>query len=145
MAEILDRRSELEVKQAENGDRLEPGKVFVAPPDRHLLLQEDGTIALSGALPVRFLRPSADVLFESVAVVCKERVVAVVLSGTGHDGSSGVMAIKRMGGTVIAQSIPTSEFPGMPESAIQTGDVDLILPLEEIAPALVATLTKRKR
>ena len=144
LAEILGRRTELTVKQAENGDTLQPGKVFVAPPDRHLLLQENGTIALSGALPVNFLRPSADLLFESVAVVCKERAVAVVLSGTGHDGSSGVTAIKRMGGTVIAQSINTSEFSGMPDSAIRTGDVDQILPIEEIAGALVATMARNR-
>jgi|SRR5262245_39283234 len=137
MAEILDRRTSLDVKQAEDGDALEPGKVFVAPPNRHLLLTEGGTIALSGALPVNFLRPSADLLFESVAVVCKHRAIAVVLSGTGRDGATGVSAIKRMGGTVIVQSIGSSEFPGMPGSAIQTGDVDRILPLNEIASALV--------
>jgi two-component system, chemotaxis family, protein-glutamate methylesterase/glutaminase len=138
MAEILDRRTGLRVKQAEAGDTLEPGRVLIAPPNRHLILQENGTVALSAALPVNFLRPSADILFESVAAVCRERAVAVVLSGTGKDGASGVSAIKRMGGTVIAQSVATSEFSGMPESAIGTGYVDRILPLEEIADALVS-------
>jgi two-component system chemotaxis response regulator CheB len=142
MAEILDRRTSLDVKQAEDGDTLEAGKVFIAPPNRHLLLREGGTIALSGALPVNFLRPSADLLFESVAVVCKDRAIAVVLSGTGRDGATGVSAIKKMGGTVIAQSIGSSEFSGMPGSAIRTGDVDRILPLDEIAGALV-TFTSR--
>lgn len=143
MAEILDRRTSLDVKQAEDGDRLEPARVYIAPPNRHLLLQEGGTIALSGALPVNFLRPCADILFESVAVVCKERAVAVVLSGTGRDGATGVSAIKRMGGTVIAQSINTSEFSGMPGSAIQTGDVDRVLPLDEIADALVSLMSRK--
>jgi len=68
----------------------------------------------------------------------------VVLSGTGRDGASGVSAIKRMGGVVIAQSVNSSEFSGMPGSAIQTGDVDRVLPLEEIADALVA-ITSRKQ
>lgn len=142
MAEILSRRTPLEVKQAEDGDRLQAGKVFIAPPNRHLLLREGGVIALSGALPVNFLRPSADLLFESVAVVCKQRAVAVVLSGTGKDGASGVSAIKRMGGTVIAQSADSSDFSGMPMSAVQTGDVDRVLPVEEIADVLVSLTSK---
>jgi two-component system chemotaxis response regulator CheB len=144
MAEILGRRTKLEVKQAEEGDTLGAGKVFIAPPNRHLLLTGDRTLALSESLPVNFLRPAADLLFESAASVCKAHAVAVVLSGTGRDGASGVSAIKRMGGVVIAQSVNSSEFSGMPGSAIQTGDVDRVLPLEEIADALVA-ITSRKQ
>ena len=88
------------------------------------------------------MRPSADLLFESVAASFKERAIAVVLTGTGSDGNMGVCAIKKMGGTVIAQDEQTSEFFGMPASAIRTGSVDHILPLDEIPPALVALVAK---
>ena len=88
------------------------------------------------------MRPSADLLFESVAASFKERAIAVVLSGTGSDGSMGVRAIKKMGGTVIVQDEKTSEFFGMPGAAMQTGCVDFILPLEEIPSALVTLVVK---
>ena len=90
---------------------------------------------------MHFVRPSADLLFESVAASHKDRAIAVVLTGTGSDGAMGVQAIKKMGGTVIVQDEKTSQFFGMPAAAIQTGNADFILPLDEIASALV-TLVK---
>ena len=139
MADILSRRTALQVKQAEEGGRLTPGMAYIAPPNRHLLVNPDGTLSLSQTELVHFVRPSADLLFESVAASFKDRVIAVVLSGTGSDGSMGVRAIKKMGGTVIVQDEKSSEFFGMPGAAVQTGCVDFVLPLDEIAPAL-ATL-----
>ena len=136
MAKILSGRTELSVKEAEEGDRLRPGVVYVAPPDRHLLVNP-GTISLTQSEMVHFVRPSADLLFESVAASFKDRAIAVVLTGSGSDGKMGVMAIKKMGGTVIAQDESTSEFFGMPGAAIQSGNVDFVLPLGEIASALV--------
>ena len=137
MAKILSGRTQLSVKEAEEGDRLRPGVVYVAPPDRHLLINPGGTISLTQSEMVHFVRPSADLLFESVAASFKDRAIAVVLTGSGSDGKMGVMAIKKMGGTVIAQDEATSEFFGMPGSAIQSGNVDFVLPLGEIASALV--------
>jgi two-component system chemotaxis response regulator CheB len=137
MAAILSRRTALVVKQAEEGDRLCPGTVYIAPPNNHLLVNQDGTLSLSQAELVHFVRPSADLLFESVAASFKDRAIAVVLTGTGSDGAMGVRAIKKMGGTVIAQDEASSQFFGMPGAAIQTGDVDFILPLTDIAPALI--------
>jgi two-component system, chemotaxis family, protein-glutamate methylesterase/glutaminase len=87
------------------------------------------------------VRPSADLLFESVAASYKERAIAVVLSGTGSDGSMGVKAIKKMGGTVIVQDEKSSEFFGMPGAALQTGSVDFILPLDEIPSALLTLVS----
>jgi two-component system chemotaxis response regulator CheB len=127
----------LKVKQAEEGNRLSPGTAYIAPPNRHLLVNPDGTLSLSQSELVHFVRPSADLLFESVAASFKDRAIAVVLSGTGSDGSMGVKAIKKMGGTVIVQDEKTSEFFGMPGAAMQTGSVDFVLPLEEIPSALV--------
>ncbi|MBD2626606.1 chemotaxis protein CheB [Trichormus variabilis] len=138
MADILDRRTALQVKQAEEGDQLTPKTVYLAPPDRHLLVNCDGTLSLSQSELVHFLRPSADVLFESVAYSYKNRAIAVVLTGTGNDGTMGVQAVKKKGGTVIAQDENTAEFFGMPGSAIESGNVDFILPLNEISPALVS-------
>ena len=144
MADILSRRTTLRVKQAEEGDRLSPGMVYVAPPNRHLLVNPDSTLSLSQSELVHFVRPSADLLFESVAASHTHRAIAVVLTGTGSDGSMGVQAIRKMGGTVIAQDQQTSEFFGMPGAAIQTGSVDFVLPLNEIPQALVTLVMKGK-
>lgn len=137
MADILNRRTPLQVKEAEEGDHLTPATVYIAPPNRHLLVNPDGSISLSQSELVHFVRPSADLLFESVAASYTDRAIAVVLTGTGSDGAMGVQAIKKMGGTVIVQDEKTAEFFGMPGAAIQTGGVDFILPLDEVAPALV--------
>jgi two-component system chemotaxis response regulator CheB len=142
MADILSRRTSLRVKQAEEGDRLEPSTVYIAPPNRHLLVNPDGSLSLSQSELVHFVRPSADLLFESVAASYKDRAIAVVLTGTGSDGTMGVQAIKKMSGTVIAQDGRTAEFSGMPIAAIQTGSVDFVLPLDDIAPALVSLVIK---
>jgi two-component system, chemotaxis family, protein-glutamate methylesterase/glutaminase len=136
MAEILSRRTALRVQEAHEGDTLQPGVAYIAPPNRHLLVNPDSTLSLSQTELVHFVRPSADLLFESVAASYRERAIAVVLSGTGRDGAMGVKAINKMGGTVIVQDQKTSEFSGMPEAAQQTGIADFILPLAEIAPAL---------
>jgi len=137
MADILARRTQLEVKEGEDGEQLRSGVVVIAPPNRHLLINADGTISLTQTELVHFVRPSADLLFESVAASFRDRVIAVVLTGTGSDGSMGLAAVKKMGGTIIAQDRNTSEFFGMPSSAIDTGNVDFVLPLEEIPAALM--------
>ncbi len=141
MADILSRHTPLQVKQAEEGQHLEPGVVYIAPPNRHLLVNPDGTLSLSQSEMVHFVRPSGDLLFESVAASYKDRTIALVLTGTGTDGAMGVKAVKKMGGTVLAQDENSSEFFGMPGAAIQTGDVDFVLPLDEIPRALVTLLT----
>jgi two-component system chemotaxis response regulator CheB len=142
MADILSRRTPLKVKQAQEGEHMDRGTAYIAPPNRHLLVNRDGTMSLTQSELVHFVRPSADLLFESVAASFKERAIAVVLSGTGSDGSMGVKAIKKMGGTVIAQDQKSSEFFGMPDAAAQTGSVDFVLPLEEIPAALITLVVK---
>jgi len=139
LAAILNGRSHLEVRQAKTGDRLCHGSVFVAPPNQHLLVNKEGELELSSssAQKVHFARPSAEPLFASVAKVYQKHAIAVVLTGGDGDGSFGVQIIKQQGGKVIAQDRPTSQDFGMPESSIKTGDVDFILPLEEIAPKLI--------
>jgi two-component system chemotaxis response regulator CheB len=143
MADILHRRTALQVEQAAEGGRLRPGVVAVAPPNHHLLVEADGRFTLTQTELVHFVRPSADLLFESLAAGFRDRVIAVVLSGTGCDASMGVQAVKKMGGTVIVSDRATSEHFGMPEAAIKTGCVDFILPLDEIAPALMTLVGSR--
>jgi two-component system chemotaxis response regulator CheB len=143
MAEILNRHSALPVKEAAAGDRLTGGAVYVAPPNQHLLVNPDGTLCLSQSELVHFVRPSADLLFESLAASYKDHCIAVVLTGSGSDGSMGVQAIDRMGGTVIAQDEIPSEFFSMPSAAIGTGGVDFVLPLDEVALALVSLVMEK--
>lgn len=138
LAEILRRRCRLEIREARAGDRLAPGTVYLATPDRHLLVDAGGVLATSGSDRVRYVRPSADVLFAALAASFGRRAVAVVLTGTGRDGADGVLAVKGAGGTVIVQEAGSSEFSGMPSAAIASGAADRVLPLAAIAPALVA-------
>jgi two-component system chemotaxis response regulator CheB len=138
LVELLSRRCALAVTWAQPGQLLRPGVVYVAPPDRHLVVGVARMVRLSEAPHVQFVRPSADLLFESVAGAYRERAIAVVLTGTRSDGARGVGAIKRAGGRVLAQDEASSRAFGMPRAAIATGCVDFVLPLPTIAPALVA-------
>jgi two-component system, chemotaxis family, protein-glutamate methylesterase/glutaminase len=143
MAEILGRRSPLAVRQATDTDRLCPGCVFIAPPDRHLLVNADGSLSLTRTELVHFSRPSADLLLESVAAGYRSRAIGVILSGSGIDGAMGAKAIKKTGGTLIVQDPATAEFSGMPGAAHATGLADFILPLAEIAGALRTLVAER--
>jgi two-component system, chemotaxis family, protein-glutamate methylesterase/glutaminase len=144
LADILARCTEMAVKQAEDGERILPGVVYVAPPDHHLLVTPQGTVSLTHTDFVHFLRPSADLLFDSVAARYKTKVIAVALSGTGSDGAVGVRAIKSRGGLVIAQDEHTSQFFGMPRAAIATGCADRVLPLERIGEVLRQLVGERR-
>jgi len=139
LAEILNSRTQLAVKQAHTGDILRCGSVFIAPPNHHLFVANGGRLKLStsAAEKFHFARPSAEPLFASMAEIYKRRAIAVVLTGGDGDGSFGVQIIKERGGTVIAQDRPTSQDFSMPETSIKTGDVDFILPLNAIAPKLI--------
>lgn len=145
LPDILSRRIALPVKQAEEGDVLQPKWVYIAPNNQHLLVNSDGTLSLSRSELVHFVRPSADLLFESVAASFRQQAIAVVLTGTGCDGAVGVKAIKQMGGVAIAQDRATSEFFSMPEAAINTGAVDYVVPLSQIADTLLRLVTVKDR
>jgi two-component system chemotaxis response regulator CheB len=136
LADILDRRCALRVKLAEAGERIARGTVYVAPPDHHLLVGRDGVLVLSDTARTHFVRPAADQLFESVADAYGPRAIACVLTGTGQDGATGVRAVKARGGTVVVEDPDTADFDGMPRAAIDTGGVDLVLPLRDIPAAI---------
>ena len=147
LAEILNRRTHLTVKQAHTGDILCPSCVFVAPPNHHLFVAKGGHLKLSSssAEKVHYARPSAEPLFASVAVVYQQDAIAVVLTGGDGDGSFGVQIIKDNGGKVIAQDRPTSLDFSMPKTSIETGDVDFVLPLDKIAAKLIELVGVGKR
>lgn len=94
---ILVRRTALRVKQARAGEHLRAATVYVACPDRHLLINPDATLSLTDTTQVHFARPAADLLFESMAQSCQQRGIAVVLTGTGRDGATGIQKVKAMG------------------------------------------------
>lgn len=137
LPEILGRQTELPVAQIRGGERLAAGTIYVAPPDRHVLVGPGAILALDDGARINYTRPSADVLFASLAESIGEGAIAVVLSGSGHDGAQGSIDIKQHGGTVIVQDQATSEFFGMPGAAQKTGAADRVLPLGEIADALI--------
>ncbi len=145
LAEILSCRTDLLVAQAHTGDVLCRSSVFVAPPNHHLVVAKGGRLKLTSAEKVHHARPSAEPLFASVARLYKTNAIAVVLTGGDGDGSTGVQIIKKKGGKVIAQDRLTSQDFSMPESSINTGDVDFILPLNAIAPKLMQLVDATKK
>lgn len=145
LASILSRRTALPVVDAEAGESLRPGTVYLAKPDRHLTVDHHGRFAYLDGHRIRHVMSSANPLFTSAADVFGGGAIGVVLTGTDADGTDGVQAISEEGGVVIAQNRATSEYFGMPQSAIQTGVVDYVLPLPEIAPALVRLVGERAR
>ena len=144
IAEVLARSTALTVKLAEDGEEPRCGVVHIAPPGCHLTVVAGGALALSDAAPVHFVRPSADVLFESAASAYGARLLACVLTGTGRDGADGVSAVCRHGGTVIVQDPETAQFGGMPMAAVGACPQARVLPLEQIA-AVIRTLVAAPR
>ena len=133
--DLLGASTLLRVCEADDKDRLEPGTVYVAPPDYHLIV-EPGTFALSVDEAVQFSRPSIDVMFDTAADSYAERLIGVVLTGANEDGAYGIARVKRRGGLTIAQDPETAAKRAMPDAAIATGAVDRIVPLDDIAALL---------
>ncbi len=136
LSQVLGRRTRLVVKEAEQSEAMRPGFVYLAPTDRHLKVHDD-TFTLADGRKIRHVLSSANPLFESAAEAFGDRVIAVVLTGYGRDATDGVQAIRARGGVVLAQDEATSAAFSMPRSAIETGCVDRVLPLEEIGHELV--------
>jgi two-component system, chemotaxis family, protein-glutamate methylesterase/glutaminase len=136
LAPILDRHTALVVRVAEEGEALAPGRVYVAPPDRHLVVAA-GRIRLERGPKENAVRPAVDPMLRSLAAAYGANAVAVVLSGALGDGSSGALAVKLAGGTVIVQDPDDATVPSMPESAARVvGTPDAVLTADDIGPAL---------
>jgi two-component system chemotaxis response regulator CheB len=135
---ILRRATRMRVAEAVDGAHLEPGVIYIARPDLHLTVESDYRFAYVDHRRIRFVRASANPLFETAARLFRDRAIGVVLTGMGQDGTDGVQAVRAHGGIVIAQDPWTAAHSGMPASAIGTGAVDFVLPLEQIAPTLTS-------
>jgi two-component system chemotaxis response regulator CheB len=136
LAEILDRAGALSAANVVDGERIQPGHIYVAPPDRHLIIEPNRVRLTRGPKENRF-RPAIDPLFRSAAQVYGPRVIGVVLTGYLDDGTAGLWAIKRLGGTAIVQDPFDALAPSMPHSALSQVNVDYCVPVAEIAPLLV--------
>ncbi len=137
MADLLDRKTNLPVRQAHDGDAIVPGVALIAVPDLHMLADCGGIVRLLDSPAVHHLRPSIDLLFESVAVHYRQRAIGVILSGSGRDGAEGIRAIKQAGGVTLAEDPDQAEFSSMPTAAIATGCVDFVLPAHDLALTLL--------
>lgn len=140
LAERLDARSALEVREAEEGDSLQSGRVLVAPGGMHLLLNESAGKFSVMLLPRNDLQrsacPSIDFAMTSFAPVYKKRLIGLVLTGMGRDGAAGAAAVRKHGGKVICQNSDTSMIFGMPGTVIGEGLANEVLPLEDISDAI---------
>ncbi len=132
----LSQECQLLVDFACEGDVPAAGRVYIAPPDRHLLVNQHGILSLSSCDPVNFSRPSIDPLFESAAKYYGPALVAVVLTGANRDGAAGVVAVKRHGGRVLVQDPASAEAKAMPEAALAVVDADSVVLLDQIGPLL---------
>lgn len=130
----------LPVKQADEKEKIIPGVIYFAPPNYHLLVEDDRTFSLSVDAPVNYARPSIDVLFESALAVFGAGLVGIVLTGANNDGSRGLKKIKQAGGLTIAQDPACAEVPHMPRAAIAAAGPDLVLSLEKIGELLAGQL-----
>jgi two-component system, chemotaxis family, protein-glutamate methylesterase/glutaminase len=136
LAEILSQSGPLPATEPEaDGERIRPGRIYVAAPGRHLLVTVDRVRSDDGA-KTGLHRPSVDALFASAAAAHGARVIAVVLTGSLSDGTAGLGEVKRLGGTTIAQDPEEAEAPDMPRSAVAAGVVDHRVPLRDIAPLI---------
>ena len=132
LPEVFATRCVLPVREAEDKERVQPGTVYFAPPDYHLLVDRGPELALSDDEPVHFSRPSIDVLFESAADIYRERLLGVILTGANRDGASGLAAVGRAGGRTVVQEPSSAMAPFLPEAALLEGPVDAVLSLSEL-------------
>ena len=145
LAELLGRRCAICVEEAEDKVVLAPRTVHVAPAGYHLLLEEDRSFSLSVDPKVCGVRPSVDVLFESVADVLPGRAIGVVLTGSNQDGAQGLKAIRDRGGIGIVQDPKSAYSAAMPAAAIAIAGADHVVPLEDIGELLVRLATGAAR
>ncbi|MBP8184863.1 MAG: chemotaxis response regulator protein-glutamate methylesterase [Pseudomonas sp.] len=145
-AERLNRLTRLTVSEAQGGERILPGHAFIAPGDKHLLVERSGAnyvIRLSDAPAVRRHKPAVDPMFSSVAQCAGRNVIAAILTGMGKDGAQGMLEIRQAGGYTVAQDEATCVVYGMPREAVSVGAAEEVLPLNDIAGALLQQATKR--
>jgi two-component system chemotaxis response regulator CheB len=136
LTDIFAPKCAVAVREAVDKDPIQPGTIYFAPPDYHLLIDEGPAIALSDDEPVHHSRPSIDVLFESAADVFGPRLLAILLTGGNSDGAAGMAAVRDAGGLTVVQDPAEAQVPTMVEAALARGPVDHVLRLDGIAALL---------
>ena len=144
LPQILGRKGPLPAKHPEDGEPIRPGQIFVAPPDRHLTIQ-DGVVRLTRGPRENRHRPAIDPLFRTAAKVYDSRVIGIILSGHLDDGAAGLHAIRSRGGIGIVQDPQDAQAAQMPRSALQYGGADYVLPLTQIGPLVAELVTNCRR
>jgi len=134
---LLNNKSNVNVKEADEKEKIVSGTTYIAPANYHLLIENDKTFSLTIDEYVNFARPSIDVLFESAAEAYKDKLIGIVLTGSNIDGAQGIKRIKELGGMAIIQDPETAESSTMPASAIAAVEPDYILTLEKIVQLLI--------
>lgn len=142
LAERLDELSAVPVKEAVAGDRVQVGQVLLAPGGLHMTLNRNGDIQLADGPTVNGVKPAVDVTMMSAAAAFGERVLAVILTGMGHDGRDGSRAVKQAGGRTIVQDEATCIVYGMPRSVVEAGLADVVLPIDQIADGISQALSQ---
>lgn len=140
--QALERSCPLRVSEAEDKETIEPGQVYLAPPNYHLLVEPTGQLALSVDDKVSWARPSVDVLFESAVYAWGPALVGVILTGANADGAEGLQRIKHGGGVTLVQTPETARCPEMPQAAIATGCVDEVLSIAQLGQRLSALVSR---
>lgn len=138
LAEIFSAKCRLRVVEAEDKEPVEPGVIYFAPPDYHMLFENKSTIALSNEDAVLFSRPSIDVSLESAADVWAEELVGIILTGANHDGASGLQAVFKAGGTTVVQDPDSAYAKAMPEAAMAACPQAKVMALADIAAYLTS-------
>ena len=132
LEELIAVKTIIPVKEVEDKLALEPGNIYIAPSDYHLLFEKNNLLSLDTSEKINYSRPSIDVAFESASDVYGKSLVGILLSGANADGTDGLIAIKNAGGTIIVQKPETADMPFMPNNAIEHTSPDYILEVEEI-------------
>ena len=136
LPQILSAAGPLQAVHPVDGERIQKGRIYIASPDHHLLIEDGHVVVRKGPKENRF-RPSVDALFRSAAYIYGPRVIGIVLTGTLDDGTSGLWSIKRLGGVAIIQEPKEAPFPSMPANVLEYVDVDYIAPVATMGPLLV--------
>jgi two-component system chemotaxis response regulator CheB len=127
LLELLESKTKLQVREAEDKDVMQPGMIYIAPADYHVLIERDGSLTLDDSEKINYSRPSIDVSFESAAEIYGPTLICVLLSGANADGVDGLITAKARGAKIVIQDLESAEFVYMPREAMERVKPDLIL------------------
>lgn len=142
LSDLLSQKTLIPVKEIEEKDPILPGNIYIAPPDYHLLIEEEKIFSLDYSEKINFSRPGIDATFQTAAQVYKDKLVGILLSGANADGTEGLMSIRDVGGITAVQDPATAEVPFMPRNALEKLSIDYLLSIEGIA-AFINSLIKK--